>query len=175
MASQAKARREDKNKSIAQQIQEFSNDSVVFFNKCAKPDKNGKSSSLLSLHCSCMKSFHLIYIGHLPLLWIEYMKILQACAMGFIVIGFIGYIIKLVFIPINNIILGAWVTSSVWDVRTSEKGMHGNSLGCTLMLRYRNRRFHIVSYLYRQTALKDIYLSQIIKHAFLNFFIVRQC
>jgi protein transport protein SEC61 subunit gamma-like protein len=38
---------------------------------------------------------------------IEYMKILQACAMGFIVIGFIGYIIKLVFIPINNIILGA--------------------------------------------------------------------
>jgi protein transport protein SEC61 subunit gamma and related proteins len=38
---------------------------------------------------------------------IEYMKILQACAMGFVVIGFIGYIIKLVFIPINNIILGA--------------------------------------------------------------------
>lgn len=38
---------------------------------------------------------------------VEYMKILQACAMGFIVIGFIGYIIKLVFIPINNIILGA--------------------------------------------------------------------
>ena len=28
--------------------------------------------------------------------------------MGFIVIGLIGYIIKLVFIPINNIILGAW-------------------------------------------------------------------
>ncbi len=68
MASQAKARREDKNKSIAQQIQEFSNDSVVFFNKCAKPDKNGKSSSLLSLLRSCMKSFPLIYIGHLPFL-----------------------------------------------------------------------------------------------------------
>ena len=77
MSSQAKARREDKNKNYAQQMQEFANDSVNFFNKCAKPDKN------------------------------EYMKILQACAMGFIVIGFIGYIIKLVFIPINNIILGA--------------------------------------------------------------------
>ena len=38
---------------------------------------------------------------------LEYMKILQACAMGFVVIGLIGYIIKLVFIPINNIILGA--------------------------------------------------------------------
>lgn len=46
MSSQAKARREDKNKSIAQQIQEFSNDSVVFFNKCAKPDKNGKKHHL---------------------------------------------------------------------------------------------------------------------------------
>jgi protein transport protein SEC61 subunit gamma-like protein len=35
------------------------------------------------------------------------MKILQACAMGFFVIGMIGYVIKLVFIPINNIILGS--------------------------------------------------------------------
>jgi len=35
------------------------------------------------------------------------MKILSACALGFLVIGFIGYLIKLVFIPINNIILGA--------------------------------------------------------------------
>ena len=57
MASQAKARREDKNKSIAQQIQEFSNDSVVFFNKCAKPDKKGKSSSQLSLLLSLIKAF----------------------------------------------------------------------------------------------------------------------
>jgi preprotein translocase subunit Sss1 len=35
------------------------------------------------------------------------MKILQAYEMGFVVIGFISYIIKLVFIPINNIILSA--------------------------------------------------------------------
>ena len=41
-SSAAKARREDKNKNYAQQIQEFANDSVNFFNKCAKPDKNGK-------------------------------------------------------------------------------------------------------------------------------------
>ena len=44
MSSAAKARREDKNKTIVQQMQEFSNDSVNFFNKCAKPDKNGKRS-----------------------------------------------------------------------------------------------------------------------------------
>ena len=41
----AKARREDKNKNYAQVMQEFANDSVVFFNKCAKPDKNGKLRS----------------------------------------------------------------------------------------------------------------------------------
>ena len=38
----AKARREDKNKTYVQAMNEFANDSVVFFNKCAKPDKNGK-------------------------------------------------------------------------------------------------------------------------------------
>ncbi len=41
--SAAKVRREDKNKTYTQVMQEFANDSVVFFNKCAKPDKNGKS------------------------------------------------------------------------------------------------------------------------------------
>ncbi len=45
--SSAKARREDKNKNVAQQLQDFANDSVNFFNKCAKPDKNGKSNVLI--------------------------------------------------------------------------------------------------------------------------------
>ena len=44
MSSAAKARREDKNKNYAQVMQEFANDSVIFFNKCSKPDKNGKSA-----------------------------------------------------------------------------------------------------------------------------------
>jgi protein transport protein SEC61 subunit gamma-like protein len=33
------------------------------------------------------------------------MQIMYACFMGFVVMGFIGYAVKLVFIPINNIIL----------------------------------------------------------------------
>ncbi|CAE8588466.1 unnamed protein product, partial [Polarella glacialis] len=36
----------------------------------------------------------------------EFKKIAVACAMGFCIMGFIGYIVKLVFIPINNIIVG---------------------------------------------------------------------
>ena len=36
----------------------------------------------------------------------EFKKIAFACAMGFMIMGFIGYVVKLVFIPINNIIVG---------------------------------------------------------------------
>lgn len=61
-------------------MQSFTRDSITFYEKCKKPDYN------------------------------EYMKILQACLMGFIVMGSIGYLIKLIFIPINNIIL-SWDTS----------------------------------------------------------------
>ena len=38
----ARRNRDDKNKNVVTQLQEFANDSVIFFNKCAKPDKNGK-------------------------------------------------------------------------------------------------------------------------------------
>merc|ERR1719203_1222513 len=36
----------------------------------------------------------------------EFKKITFACGIGFAIMGFIGYIVKLVFIPINNIIVG---------------------------------------------------------------------
>ena len=60
---------------VANQITALVKDSVNFYQKCKKPDYQ------------------------------EYMKILQAFMMGFVVMGVIGYFIKLVFIPINNIIL----------------------------------------------------------------------
>ncbi|KAJ2307372.1 hypothetical protein IWW55_001006, partial [Coemansia sp. RSA 2706] len=34
----------------------------------------------------------------------EYLKIVQAVLMGFLVMGFVGYFTKLIHIPINNII-----------------------------------------------------------------------
>ena len=37
----------------------------------------------------------------------EFRKIATACAIGFGIMGFIGYAVKLVFIPINNILVGA--------------------------------------------------------------------
>ena len=67
--------RDEKPKGIVDELIQFQKDSIFFFNRCTRPDQQ------------------------------EYMKILQASLMGFVVMGFIGYIIKLVFIPINNIIL----------------------------------------------------------------------
>jgi len=54
---------------------QFFVDSVRFMRKCNKPEAK------------------------------EFYKIASSCAIGFLVMGVIGYLIKLVFIPINNIIL----------------------------------------------------------------------
>lgn len=40
---------------------------------------------------------------------IEFKKIAQSCALGFAIMGGIGYVVKLLFIPINNIILSWFV------------------------------------------------------------------
>mmetsp|Transcript_59738 Transcript_59738/g.129414 ORF Transcript_59738/g.129414 Transcript_59738/m.129414 type:complete len:85 (+) Transcript_59738:85-339(+) len=55
---------------------EFGNDSRRLIQRCTKPDAK------------------------------EFKKIAVACAIGFAIMGFIGYTVKLVFIPINNIIVG---------------------------------------------------------------------
>ena len=68
-------KKEEKSKGVVDDLTQFYKDSSNFFNKCTRPDQQ------------------------------EYTKILQASFMGIVVMGFIGYIIKLVFIPINNIIL----------------------------------------------------------------------
>ena len=75
MANGKGSRGKKEAKSMPQQLKEFTRDSTNFWIKCKKPDRK------------------------------EYMKILYACFMGFLVMGAIGYLVKLVFIPINNIIL----------------------------------------------------------------------
>ncbi|CAK0840478.1 unnamed protein product, partial [Prorocentrum cordatum] len=59
-----------------QGMREFAMDSRRLLQRCTKPDAK------------------------------EFKKIAVACAMGFAIMGFIGYTVKLVFIPINNIIVG---------------------------------------------------------------------
>jgi len=55
---------------------EFFKDGTQFINRCTKPDRR------------------------------EFMKISQAVGMGFLIMGAIGYIIKLIHIPVNNVLVG---------------------------------------------------------------------
>ncbi len=58
-------------------VREFLVDSKRMLQKCNKPDSK------------------------------EFRKVAAACAIGFGIMGFIGYAVKLLFIPINNILVGA--------------------------------------------------------------------
>jgi len=56
---------------------QFIKDSIRLVKRCTKPDRK------------------------------EYQKIAMATAIGFAIMGFIGFFVKLIHIPINNIIVGA--------------------------------------------------------------------
>merc|ERR1712013_100111 len=58
-------------------LKQFSKDSVRLVKRCTKPDRK------------------------------EFLKIAIATAIGFALMGFIGFFVKLIHIPINNIIVGA--------------------------------------------------------------------
>lgn len=55
----------------------FTKDSIRLLRRCTKPDRK------------------------------EFEKIAYATAIGFCIMGFIGFFVKLIHIPINNIIVGA--------------------------------------------------------------------
>ncbi|PAA59348.1 hypothetical protein BOX15_Mlig020961g2 [Macrostomum lignano] len=56
---------------------QFVKDSIRLVNRCTKPDRR------------------------------EFQKIAAATAIGFAIMGFIGFFVKLIHIPINNIIVGS--------------------------------------------------------------------
>ena len=62
--------------SMIQVPQEFFKDSYRLIKKCTKPDRR------------------------------EYIKISQSVAVGFLLLGFIGYFVKLIHLPINSILVG---------------------------------------------------------------------
>lgn len=57
---------------------QFVKDSIRLVKRCTKPDRK------------------------------EFQKIAMATAIGFAIMGFIGFFVKLIHIPINNIIVGGW-------------------------------------------------------------------
>lgn len=89
-------------------LRDFAKDSVRLVKRCHKPDRKG--------------TFVLLPISHfLPdqwlkldlFVWVEFSKVAVRTAIGFVVMGFVGFFVKLIFIPINNIIVGsAWFLDS---------------------------------------------------------------
>ncbi|ORY60548.1 protein transporter Sec61 subunit gamma [Pseudomassariella vexata] len=68
---------------MADQMQElldipkdFVKDGTQFMNRCTKPDQK------------------------------EFIKICQAVGVGFLIMGAVGYVVKLIHIPVNNILVG---------------------------------------------------------------------
>ncbi|PWN89993.1 secE/sec61-gamma protein [Acaromyces ingoldii] len=61
---------------IAELPQTFVREGTQFMNRCTKPDKK------------------------------EFLQICRAVGMGFVVMGFIGYFVKLIHIPINHVLVG---------------------------------------------------------------------
>ena len=64
------------NEFIVAPLTSFGKESIHLLKKCTKPDRK------------------------------EFQKIVWATGVGFLIMGFIGFFVKLVHIPINNIIVG---------------------------------------------------------------------
>ena len=62
---------------FAEPVKQFTKDSYRFIKRCTKPDRR------------------------------EFQKIALATEIGFGIMGFIGYVVKLICIPINTIIVGS--------------------------------------------------------------------
>lgn len=73
---------------------DFVKDGAFFLNRCTKPSKRGM--------CPCAK---MDLRTQTTVLTVEFLEISRAVAVGFLVMGFIGFFVKLVHIPINNILV----------------------------------------------------------------------
>jgi len=85
----------DQIQQFTEPCKQFMKDSIRLVKKCTKPDRKGNFYLL---------SFVIIYIYDSNL---EFQKIAMATAIGFAIMGFIGFFVKLIHIPINNIIVGS--------------------------------------------------------------------
>jgi protein transport protein SEC61 subunit gamma-like protein len=76
---------------------QFSKDSVRLVKRCTKPDRKGKGD---------FYSIQMILVLYVTNFYFtEFQKIAIATAIGFCIMGFIGFFVKLIHIPINNIIV----------------------------------------------------------------------
>lgn len=98
---------------------QFIKDSVRLVKRCTKPDRKGRillfGSASTLINPALLRTPDMIGTTEhnrcrlLPFdntfLPLEFQKIAMATAIGFAIMGFIGFFVKLIHIPINNIIV----------------------------------------------------------------------
>lgn len=111
----------DAAKAVSEPLHGFMVESVRLVRRCNKPDRKGKflhvhmyllfpydSHKTVKAVCRfwpTLSFLHLLYLSHhtaCP----EFLKISTATAVGFAVMGLIGFFVRLVHIPVNSILLG---------------------------------------------------------------------
>jgi protein transport protein SEC61 subunit gamma-like protein len=89
----------DQLKQLLDVPREFFKDGAYFLNRCTKPDKRGT-------HCGPFRRLQISPgVGLIVVDCLEFLEISRAVAVGFLVMGFIGFAVKLIHIPINNILV----------------------------------------------------------------------
>jgi protein transport protein SEC61 subunit gamma-like protein len=98
---------------IADIPKDFFKDGTAFLNRCTKRTSLcSRAPKFLRLSTFSTRSFTSLAICEEPQLTPftadrrEFIKISQAVGMGFLIMGAIGYVIKLIHIPVNNILVG---------------------------------------------------------------------
>lgn len=85
----------DINSMIVDPLKRFAKDSAYLVKKCSKPDFKGKVDIVSILRFNFVK-----------FVLAEFTKIAKATGIGFLIMGFVGFFVKIIHIPINNIIVG---------------------------------------------------------------------
>ncbi|CDZ96681.1 Preprotein translocase, gamma subunit [Phaffia rhodozyma] len=95
----------EKIKEIVELPQNFIKEGSQFLNRCVKPTEKGTSPSIHSTSFFADEEVSRLLTTPFCLsLWLirsltEYSQICRAVAMGFFIMGFIGYFVKLIHIP----------------------------------------------------------------------------
>eukprot|EP01052_Picozoa_sp_SAG31_P029686 SAG31_NODE_2971_length_4839_cov_1.617722_1_plen_101_part_00 len=96
-------------KDVPMALKNFYTNSIRLLRACTKPNKKGAAAHFAPL-CTAFRCFPtIVWRTQLPsaVNSSEFMKTAAATAIGFAIIGFIGFFVKLIHIPINNIIVGS--------------------------------------------------------------------
>ncbi len=109
----------DVNAHIIQPLKKFAKDSAHLVKKCTKPDRKGACVVVrVAGGVSCLRGLATQLLCSPPRLkpylstptqsQTEFARIAYATSVGFLIMGFIGFFVKLIHIPINNILLGGF-------------------------------------------------------------------